>query len=179
MEATEGVYAATYGTEFHNMIFSPSFSVEAGGSAGVTKEYSKNVVMTTTVTEDSIAEFHLEDPDNGDYFVVSVCKCCPACVVLLYWHENCGSNSCCVDIHGGHSHLNAASADTFCWPWMPSVCLLLTTSAHFDYRVGPRLWHPAVQLGRRCDLLRVGSRFGTPICPNSEVEVYRAGPPAG
>ena len=33
---------------------------------------SKSVVVTTTITEDSSTMFHLEDPNSGDYFVVSV-----------------------------------------------------------------------------------------------------------
>jgi len=130
MEATENVYAATYGVEAAMMIFSPAWSVEYGGSAGATKEFSKDVMITTTVTEDSIAEFHLEDPDNGDYFVVSICELTESILTAGCFLPTTGcwclESSCprsraapLAPLHHRRLHEDAASFGTLRWSVPP------------------------------------------------------------
>ena len=70
--ASKMTHTGVFAYESAHLIFVPVLKVKVGGSTGSTVSKATDVVIETTITEDSNTMFHLEDPDQGDYFVVSV-----------------------------------------------------------------------------------------------------------
>ena len=74
LERSESTSSKKIGGGFttENRIFMVLVNAHVEGGKSWTTETSKSVVIETTIEEDSSTMFHLEDPDGGDYFVVSV-----------------------------------------------------------------------------------------------------------
>ena len=60
------------GLSFAASIIGLDFSLSAAGETALTGAHSKSVTITSQITDGSTVMFHLEDPNAGDYFVVSV-----------------------------------------------------------------------------------------------------------
>ena len=106
-------------------------STQFNGAAGVggTTAYSLAVTRETTITEESHAMFHLEDPNFGDYFVVSVYSD-PDFGTPLFSLDS-GAASCQWEVGAAHR-----SAPTLAWEYIGPDVLGPDDTAPFRVTLG-------------------------------------------
>jgi len=127
--ASETTHSFNVAWESKHLMWVPFLHVDAKSSSGTTVSHSVDIVVETTIMEDSSTMFHLEDPNVGDYFVVSVWADPDYGTTLLSLDG--GASSCQWEVGTAHR-----SAPTLAWEYVGPETVAADEPALFRVTLG-------------------------------------------